>query len=141
MFKGPRPPVAPPIPAATLDVLRSGVWVGVSSSNVEAWRVRRNQERYIEVEFFSGSRYRYGNCTILDAIQFSLSPSPGRFVWYVFRMNPQHYPFTIIRQPNRSTRVNPQTGRGYIVFGPRKAWRFRRKSTGQTIRSPKRPWP
>jgi hypothetical protein len=139
-FQVPTLGTAPAIPSDTLDLIRSGIWIGVSSSNVAQWRFNE-AAKTIDVEFLSGAVYRYANCTTNNAIQFSASPSPGRYVWYVFRVNPQRYPFRKLRDANRTAEINPRTGKGFVIQGPRTKWKYRKKSTGRTAHPPWRPWP
>ncbi len=125
------------IPGETLDVILSGVWIGVSSSNVEAWRFDLHRESgknlgSIEVEFTSGAIYAYQDCSVDDAIWFAATPSSGKFVWRVFRENEAKHPWIQVRPPRR----DPHTGK--IVRTPGKAWRFKHKPTGKMLRSPKR---
>jgi hypothetical protein len=125
-------PVAQGVSSEVMALIRSEKWMRVASSNVNAWRYL---ERYqiIDVQFLSGAIYQYKNCTLNTAMQFSGAPSAGRFVWYVFRLNPSQYPYAKLREPNRTKKINPRTGKGYIVFGTRKRWRYRDKKTGKML--------
>ncbi len=132
--------MTPAIPSDTLDLIRSGIWMGVASSNVKQWRFNE-KAKTIDVEFIHGAIYSYHNCTTNNAMQFSASPSPGRYIWYIFRVNPQRYPFQKLRDSNRTAEINPRTGRGYVIQGPRSKWKYRSKATKRNVHPPWRPWP
>ncbi len=123
---------APAVPSEVMKKIVAEDWFDVSSSNVDRFRWRYfGGTETIEVEFLSGSLYRYRNCTLNDAMQFWAAASSGRYVWYVLRegetrredgsWNPGSvHPFTKVRDANRTTKINPKTGKGYVVFKPRR---------------------
>ncbi len=90
-------------PAEAVRFIRSGQWVSVVSSNVDAWRFNEKAAGgTIDVRFTWGGVYRYGGCDLPLAEQFYMAPSAGRFVWYIFRMNPTRYP--LLSRPSRNRR-------------------------------------
>lgn len=83
-----------------IDRYLMGEWLPVVSSNLTAIRFLPDEEA-VEVEFNGGrgesAFYRYSNVDLALARAFAEAPSPGRFVWDVFRKrgtslgyNPSH---------------------------------------------------
>ena len=91
------PPAAPP-PLLNEDFLHSSTWLHLASSNVEATRYLWDSE-VLEVEFKGTDRhgegylYQYFNVPPNVAHDFTLTSSPGRFVWSHLR---DRYPYVRI---------------------------------------------
>ena len=99
--------------AKTQQWLRSGEWLYVMSSNVDALRYLW-PERNLQVTYLNGSTYEYYEVEPEVAVDFTYALSPGRYRWHVLgdpRWGTVRYNYALISGATVKGRPKPRVAR------------------------------
>lgn len=121
------PPTAPPH-EGDIDLYLHGEWLPVESSNVRAIRYIP-RDRALEIEYRNGGFYAYHDIAAVEAEDFALAPSKGKWVWDVLRLRPTTYgyqkPYVYLSGPSTYVPKWFETEEG-------RAWHGRIPPSGKT---------